>query len=252
MYYPSTDKILSYTNKSVDSHNTKVRFSLYGEDSKNQFVQNEQLICNDYFKLSPNKIYYTSDCIKVRNMSINSVCISYTKYIFLNKCDSVYIGTKEEKYEYKCYILECADEDGHRIKINHIHEDDTEKCRDFFVNLKKDLLKYIDYHQNTYNNVYGLDCKKLCKLTDDDINELWNEYYIKRQSLLPPIVYNYCTTIYKSQGSTYETIYVDLINIINVFRDKDDQSVMFKAIYTAITRASKIYICCAINVNKQI
>jgi len=63
----------------------------------------------------------------------------------------------------------------------------------------------------------------------------------------PKLLYGYCITLYKSQGSEWHTVFVNLLSIKYSIIRQDDASVdkiiqLFKATYTAISRASdKVY-----------
>ena len=69
---------------------------------------------------------------------------------------------------------------------------------------------------------YGLRTKK------------WKLFYNIKETFID-VKYTYASTIHKLQGSTYETVYIDLNEIENM-QDKD---MMFRLLYVALTRASK-------------
>jgi len=82
--------------------------------------------------------------------------------------------------------------------------------------------------------------KRLCR---DLIKEEWREFYRNKNFLNSPIADAYAITCYKSQGSTYENVYMDLTNI--EFCLKKDIGMKNRCIYTAASRASKnIFIYC--------
>jgi len=64
--------------------------------------------------------------------------------------------------------------------------------------------------------------------------ETWKLFYSIKDTFID-VKYTYASTIHKLQGSTYETVYIDLSEIENM-QDKD---MMFRLLYVAITRASK-------------
>ena len=64
--------------------------------------------------------------------------------------------------------------------------------------------------------------------------EKWQLFYAIKETFID-VKYTYASTIHKLQGSTYETVYIDLSEIENM-KDKD---MMFRLLYVAITRASK-------------
>ncbi len=62
----------------------------------------------------------------------------------------------------------------------------------------------------------------------------WKLFYTIKETFID-VKYTYASTIHKLQGSTYDTVYIDLREIENM-KDKD---MMFRLLYVAITRASK-------------
>ena len=61
----------------------------------------------------------------------------------------------------------------------------------------------------------------------------WKLFYKIKETFID-VKYTYASTIHKLQGSTYDTVYIDLREIENM-KDKD---MMFRLLYVAITRAS--------------
>ena len=62
----------------------------------------------------------------------------------------------------------------------------------------------------------------------------WERFFALKD-MFADVKYIYASTIHKVQGSTYETVYIDLTEIENM-RDKD---MMYRLLYVALTRASK-------------
>ena len=93
-----------------------------------------------------------------------------------------------------------------------------EFINDILVSFKKALIK-----------------KKKDKLIKIILQRLWEFYYYKILDQFADISYGYCITVHKSQGSTYNNVYVDFNNILN---SNFDENQKVKCIYTAITRAS--------------
>jgi hypothetical protein len=67
------------------------------------------------------------------------------------------------------------------------------------------------------------------------INRLWEYFYYSFIDIFADISYGYCITVHKSQGSTFDNVYVDSKNILS-FKNKDT----LNCLYTAVTRASKV------------
>ena len=114
----------------------------------------------------------------------------------------------------------------------------------------KKLLSVLDYHllylhplggsassiatriiNPAFKSAYELMVKELRKDYDKYENRMLGEYC----NLYSEFSYGYSTNIYKSQGSTYDTVYVYLDDIMNLKPVKLKEK--YKALYTAITRA---------------
>ena len=93
-------------------------------------------------------------------------------------------------------------------------------------NIKKSILDLKNY---IYKNLNKQDNRFILK-------RIWEYYYINYIDIFADISYGYCITVHKSQGSTYENVFIDSKNILEYNR-KD--YINYKCLYTAITRASK-------------
>ena len=62
----------------------------------------------------------------------------------------------------------------------------------------------------------------------------WKLFYAIKETFID-VKYTYASTIHKLQGSSYDTVYIDLTEIENM----NDKDMMFRLLYVAITRASK-------------
>jgi len=81
-----TDQIiLCYTNKRVDFLNKKIRKALY-KTEKNDFVDGEKIIFNNFYNLNINKVkYYSSQMMKIKSSIFDSITIrGFNLYDILN------------------------------------------------------------------------------------------------------------------------------------------------------------------------
>jgi len=65
---------------------------------------------------------------------------------------------------------------------------------------------------------------------------LWKQFY-RIKDFFVSVKYSFASTIHKLQGSTYETVYIDLLFLSRY--NKIDNDELYRLIYVAITRASK-------------
>ncbi len=80
--------------------------------------------------------------------------------------------------------------------------------------------------------------KKIISKRSDKFNNillirLWEFYYNEYLDIIADIDYGYAITVHKSQGSTYENVYIDIQNIIK-YNNTDTK----ECVYTSVTRAS--------------
>jgi len=94
----------------------------------------------------------------------------------------------------------------------------------------KEICKYIE---NTLNSIKKLITKKSDKFNYILLIRLWEFYYDNYIDNIADIDYGYCITVHKSQGSTYENIFIDILDII-----KNNNIDIKSCVYTAVTRAS--------------
>jgi DNA replication protein DnaC len=105
---------------------------------------------------------------------------------------------------------------------------DSEK-RFFRVIDKESLIKYNQYLEELV--------KKAKSIGGKQAKEIWKKFYEIKDKYCE-IKYSFASTIHKLQGSTYETVYIDLSEIKNayLYQDKD---FVYRLLYVAVTRASK-------------
>lgn len=100
----------------------------------------------------------------------------------------------------------------------------------------KDTLKYndiINKSKDLLNKIYNLVKTKKSKLYIEILKRLWEYLYVIYYDKFAQITYGYCITVHKSQGSTYNNVFVDGKNI---FSNSNNDAL--NCLYTSITRAS--------------
>lgn len=75
-------------------------------------------------------------------------------------------------------------------------------------------------------------CMEICKKKHKKFAKVRENFY----SQYPQISYGYCITLYKSQGSEWETVFINLLSIIYSCKKAKQ---LYRAAYSAISRASK-------------
>jgi hypothetical protein len=244
-------KVITYTNKRRKEINDNIRKQIYWQDinlNRYKFVNDELVIVQNTFKVNLNgkeynflnnddlHIYgvqynktedisfldiirksYIVQRFNLYNMSDNHNYLNETFYQISNKDianfnnkikilkKSVKLYTKN-KFNYESSFRRCGLCENNCLEI----EKTLKTC---MCCTEKIIEKYKEL--NTFNKIY------------EAINELKNSYDI-------PLEYSYCITVYKSQGSTYDTVIVDYYNIIqyNQYNMKN----LTRAVYVSFSR----------------
>ena len=90
--------------------------------------------------------------------------------------------------------------------------------------------------EKTFNDKLHVLSNMAKKTPFPDRNKMWKIYYDVK-NMFANVQYIYSSTIHKLQGSTYETCYVNVYDLItNNFMSLDEK---YRLLYVAITRASK-------------
>jgi len=155
----------------------------------------------------------------------------------LNKLSSIINQMKHTYDIYQLNIdgshkLDPLDDNQDTCQILVIKENSMDKYLNTCNEIKSKIKSYYDYLNNTYKN------NPLMRiLTDNLFQMIWLQYYYGKYIWpFADIVYGYAITTHKSQGSTYENIYVNIPNILGC--QKVNNLVKSKSLYTAMTRAS--------------
>jgi hypothetical protein len=210
-------RVLCYTNKRKKYWNNKVRQLYYG-DNVERIKEDECLIAKNFFKLKNNKrknqdkFFITSKSFYVKSLKV-----------------------VEQKYGneiFKCYEIITTEND---TLYKLFNKTDKERFDNIKRNIEDDLVLnmedlYKEYENSCADNVKNLDYETF-------ITKKWDDHFCKVNEINCPLDYSYCLTIHKSQGSTYDIVFIDLEDIMRT--EKRDKNLMVKLLYTATTRASK-------------
>jgi hypothetical protein len=107
--------------------------------------------------------------------------------------------------------------------IRVIHEDNKKEYIEIITKLREILMKLGQLVLKKSKNKFN------CSI----LINLWNFYYGYYIDTFADISYGYAMTVHKSQGSTYDNVYVHLNNVLLNRTD------LKQCVYTGITRASK-------------
>jgi hypothetical protein len=131
--------------------------------------------------------------------------------------------SKNNNSKYKTWLIMLENND----LLNVIHHDEMERYNNTLERIKTQLRNINTYIQTKYPNNDNLVQKVLI--------QLWEFYYYYYIDQFADINYGNAITTHRSQGSTYQRVYVDLIDIITCNNVKKES---YQCLYTAVTRAS--------------
>jgi hypothetical protein len=195
-------------------------------------------------KSSSNLSSKMNDIIKEKITELNSLLDEDIKVFKLtvNKISELNDADIIEK-DYKIYTIHKDSEANYDkiiIQIDKIMNYIKEKTigdlmKNNVKNKKND--KNNKNSKNNNNNNNKLNNMEICSIyseIDKKINKIYKDIQNNIIDCFAKLNYGYCITVHKSQGSTFENVYIDLDDIFN--NSKDDETM--KCIYTAITRTS--------------
>ena len=197
-----TDHVLAFSRAKVAHYNALIRKRLFNGTTQ-RFVAGEVLVFDNYCRLANGEgsweSFHTSDQIVLENVNIVTRFHDKFKQFF-------------KVYELVFLMKGC-------FTVYIIHEDDAKKYAKYYTASKKELLELVK------------------KENWNPTSTEWGSYNFNKELFLCPLIYSYAQTCHKSQGSTYERVFVDVINIRSCA--KDDPTTMRHCMYTAVMRASE-------------
>lgn len=202
-------KFLAYTNDCVD---------IWNEECRRVLLNNPTEILTDLDNLiGTNNIGDGKGEFIVQNSSVYRVVSTAIKSYNHYERPIKIFETHLKKYNKDSYV-----------KVVHPDSYDDFKYLDYHHRLKALSRGWKDYY--TFRNNFCL-LKSL-----DYKDELGQVIKVKRD-----LAYNYCLTIHKSQGSTFDNVYLNLINVMKINRNNTSTEIedRNRLIYVAISRARK-------------
>lgn len=213
-------------------------------DSKIEFFHTTESFYTDFYK---NKNWFNED--KVIASFKNSDVDAHNRHIRREYWRGKgYGGTIETLMVGDSLVLQDAYtkagmvvfNNGTEITLSYAKKEYMEAIDVYFwecIDLNGTALKVVDIDsQLRFNTVL----KKVAENAKSEKNfhkrkELWTLFF-DLKNLFANVKYKFASTIHKLQGSTFETVYIDLFNLNSLERtNKDD---LFRLIYVAMTRAS--------------
>lgn len=263
--------ILTWTNGKCKKYNDYIRKALFKKDDLDHFEKGEILIFNDFHRIEDDEIpekedgeeekqekkfinFYTSEQVKIVKIKKCTHKFNKIKVTISNSIPSEmneFIKTKVKEIN----VLLNEDIKVFNLKINRISDMGINKkpkkyliyfvhpdSQDIYKNiLSKIEVIIMEIKENTIKKIEKN--KKLCNIKkcslifdiEKKVNKVYTEVQLHVIDCFANMNYGYCITVHKSQGSTFENVYIDMGDIL---KNKNEEETM-KCLYTALTRTSE-------------
>lgn len=207
---------LAWTNKQVDYLNRLIRCSKFNtsEAELEKYYVGEELIFSG-FRDADGKMYHSSDIIRVERLSKKK------KFVWYPKCDC---GMQNKDHKVNkcedCGIVGHAT-NGQELYFHEIFDQNGVQWNTVCAEDRNTFIKILCEH------------KKHCLAVKD--KETWKTYFKFKNAYDANLKYSYAMTVHSSQGSQFETVFVDIDNI-KFNRNTEECARMM---YTAVSRFIK-------------
>ena len=199
--------LLDFTRKDYWYKNNSIALSY----TNSQVDEQNRLLRFAYWKA--HNITATDAIINEEKLIFNE---SYGKLFQNSEIVKVKKSTKEFDRYKKIYYWKCMDHLGRTFKV--VDPDDK--------------IKYNDYLIKVFNEAKSISFKE-----DEKRRKKWRHYFASKDDYAD-VKYIFTSTIHKSQGSTYENVYINVSSVFSLIR-YGDEDMAYRLLYVAVTRASK-------------
>jgi hypothetical protein len=217
-YARSTDVMMlahrtNARTNTVQQLNKRLRGYMFG--TVDEYAVGDRLIFTDYFK--PGKtgleqVFYTNDRATVLEVDTLATQMFYGE-------------------SYRVYRLVLVP-----VKQTHTHPGQGNQVEVYRVH-PQDRKKWQAHDQRVRDEIKTtLELKSTTQSTQD---ELWTTYYSAKKAIDAPLDYAYCLSIHKSQGSSYQSVFVFLSDFAWMLYGQSVESrrTFFKLLYVALSRS---------------
>lgn len=226
--------ILTWKNSTSNTYNMMIRKHVHKSTDLDKYIINDQVIFNNFYTVPHgDTIFYTSDMVKILDIETKKIILFDWITLVINKPkttnDKIFntvlrkLSKQKNLFSTDVFIVE---------KIHSIVADIVlGKTYSVQTISKNDIDDYCYMLENVRKHIeFFFKKTKEEKLTQ----RLWNIFYTILIDPYAEINFGYSITIYKSQGSTFNSVMID-VDDVNELRNLDD---LQKALYTAAGRAS--------------
>jgi len=231
--------ILTWRNSIADYYNTIIRQYLHSTGNLDNYVCGDYAMFNNYYMsvdANPDAVktnFYTSDMIKIVEISTEKTMLFNWLELIIDKPTSLMekafnnivkkIAKIKNNFMVDTLRVEKIYSDVDKVisqniyTIKTIHRNELTKYQE----MKNKIQELIKFFFNKYKS-------------EKKTSDLWTAFHKKLIDPYAEINFGYSITTYKSQGSTFMAVFVDVPDL-NTIRNLDEFQ---KALYTSAGRAS--------------
>jgi hypothetical protein len=242
--------ILAYTNEEVRIINARVRRHLFGSDSATKklgtFEEGEVIMFNNFYTSNDKGTETDEPSASSTDSEEEQIPQKYyTSYqVHIRKCiEAVYPIPVDKMVKLLESDLEIRSALTDEIKVKQLSgfiEKIPKSVAIFRILTEDDVWIYNPIKYGEYADTIQKCKEEFQKIqhifSDEAIMKWWEFYYEQICDRFCDITYGYCMTVHKSQGSTFERVFIQM-NDIATKNPKERES--YQCLYTAVTRASK-------------
>lgn len=224
--------IITWDNSTASYYNNLTRKCIHNNQAMDAFIENDCIMFNDYYHTSSKShVFHTSDMARILSRETTTTKLGvWKKHTIDNPSNRL-----EKTFNTLLRKLDKITNEYTVIKIDivklgqvcAIPVDEPIQTVD-----TADMDRFQSDKTNIENHITDFYAKTKSEKLADILWQAYYEYYIDP---FAAISFGYGITTYKSQGSTYDSVYVHMQNMGTV-RDLDD---FHRALYTAVGRASE-------------
>ena len=222
----------------VNELNMMIRKKLYPR-STNRYEVGEKILFTSYFvkdvgyrilednsRVTEQQRYYTSDADEIIKVSLGKEKFYDREFIIYRLYLKSFTRLNDPNVVYNNKLFICMIHHSEEKNFNQYSKTIRDGIRQEIKELRDQcLLKHCN----------STECEHKLR-----VNVLWDQYYQNREKVYCPIDYAYAISIHKSQGSTFEKVYICLSDFVWLTYSKNSKQLelFLKLLYVGLSRAS--------------
>ena len=245
--------ILCWTNKCVNTYNEYIRKHKFGNKILNTYEIGEIVIFNNFHVVKETienevhkTVFHTSEQVKITNIEENTMLLDQIGKIkgdLLSENVIKYLNDQINEVNKKLIELQIFELEIQKVDkeskyiVKTIHTNSlkaynklVENTTSLLVHAKSHAFKMI--HDIKKDNINKCD---LVAELEKKMNIIWKAWHIILCEPFAELNYGYAITVHKSQGSTFDNVFIDTFDILS----NKNETEMKKCLYTAITRCAE-------------